>query len=222
MEKEIISSMPEMNDQETGEREKIQDKELSSMVICEKCGNVLEDGQDFCPKCGTEKIKEKTSDKQSENFVDDNSIDQSGKKMNDDKRKSLIIVGGGLAVLAVILLIVVLVKNKFDFNKKYPDLISKNWCTIASDGTWMELDTNPSDMDKDDFDLDYFADICNPCLKMIKQVNEDLGFSSSVYQKMGNTVWAQGRQSESNDEFIVNWTYHPDKGLEVMYEVKKK
>ncbi len=29
-----------------------------------------------------------------------------------------------------------------------------------------------------------------------------------------------GQQSEENKKFRVSWTYHPDRGLEVLYEKK--
>ena len=37
---------------------------------------------------------------------------------------------------------------------------------------------------------------------------------------MGETRSMDGRQSDENDKYKVTWTYHPDKGLEVMYEKK--
>lgn len=40
-------------------------------------------------------------------------------------------------------------------------------------------------------------------------------------EKMNTTTWSQGRQMDSNDKYIVTYTYHPDKGLEVMYEFNK-
>lgn len=55
---------------------------------------------------------------------------------------------------------------------------------------------------------------------MIHQVNKDLGFLAALYEKMQNVTWSQGLQVESNDKYTVTYSYHPDKGLEVMYEVK--
>ena len=57
-------------------------------------------------------------------------------------------------------------------------------------------------------------------LDAIQYVNEAFGFSSSVYTKMLKTSAAMGRQSESNEKYIVSWTYHPDEGLEVTYTKK--
>ena len=59
-------------------------------------------------------------------------------------------------------------------------------------------------------------------MDFIEQVNIDLGFSAALSEKMNTTSWDMGRQTQENDDYIVSWTFHPDKGLEVMYEVKGK
>ena len=97
-----------------------------------------------------------------------------------------------------------------DFNDMYSSIESESWCEIASDGSWMEIDTNPYDVD------DYFN---STALSKIKYINSDLGFSSSVYQEILETRALDGRQTESNDKYTVTWTYHPDDGLEVMYKI---
>jgi len=51
-------------------------------------------------------------------------------------------------------------------------------------------------------------------------MNTKLGFSDAVYRKMLQTSALMGRQSEENSKYRVSWTYHPDSGLEVMYEKK--
>ena len=57
---------------------------------------------------------------------------------------------------------------------------------------------------------------------MVEKINKDLGFSSALMEKMNTTTWSQGRQTDSNSKYRVTWTYHPDKGLEVMYEMNSK
>ncbi len=98
-----------------------------------------------------------------------------------------------------------------DFNDMYSSIEDESWCEIASDGSWMEIDTNPYDLD------DYYN---STALSKIKSINEDLGFSSSVYQEMLETRALDGRQSASSDKYTVSWTYHPDDGMEVMYKIK--
>ena len=95
--------------------------------------------------------------------------------------------------------------------KKFADIADESWCDIASDGSYMKLDTNPYDID-DSFNSDAW--------NKIEEVNTALGFSEALMGKMGETRSMDGRQSDENNKFKVTWTYHPDKGLEVMYEKK--
>lgn len=97
-----------------------------------------------------------------------------------------------------------------DFNDMYSSIEGESWCEIASDGSWMELDTNPYNLD------DYYN---STALYKIKSVNSDLGFSSSVYEEMMETRALDGRQSATSGRYTVSWTYHPDDGLEVMYKI---
>ena len=97
-----------------------------------------------------------------------------------------------------------------EFSDMYSSIESESWCEIASDGSWMKIDTNPYDID------DYYD---STALSKIKSINSDLGFSSSVYQEMLETRALDGRQTESNDKYTVTWTYHPDYGMEVTYKI---
>ena len=108
-------------------------------------------------------------------------------------------------------------EEKKDFNELYPGCANE-WWTIASDGSYMKIDTNPYDTDKDDFDWSYYETYFTPANDKIEELNKELGFAESLSEKMNNTTWSQGVQTDSNDEYVVTWTYHPDKGLEVMYE----
>lgn len=107
-----------------------------------------------------------------------------------------------------------------DFMELYASYDSEDWCTIASDGSYMKVDTNPNNDDGDDYWL--YMDAFLDGFDFIKKVNTELGFSSALEEKMNSTTWSMGRQTQENDNYIVSWTYHPDKGLEVMYEVKGK
>ena len=110
-----------------------------------------------------------------------------------------------------------------NFNEMYPDLKDKKWCTIGSDGSYLKIDTNPDDVDTDDLSdsslLYWYEEYVLPADEAIQQINTDLGFTDALVEKMNNTTWDHGMQSASNDTYTVTWTYHPDKGLEVMYEI---
>jgi RNA polymerase subunit RPABC4/transcription elongation factor Spt4 len=98
-----------------------------------------------------------------------------------------------------------------DFNDMYSDLDSESWCQIASDGSWMRIDSNPYNID-DKIELE--------AISKVKQINSELGFGSYVYDEMLETRSVDGTQYESNDDYSISWTYHPDRGLEVKYTIK--
>ncbi len=107
-----------------------------------------------------------------------------------------------------------------NFKELYSSYGLNDWCEIASDGSYMTVDTNPTDADSDDWWE--FYDAMTAGMDFIEKVNGELGFSAALTEKMNTSTWSMGRQSQENDNYIVSWTYHPDKGLEVMYEVKGK
>lgn len=132
-----------------------------------------------------------------------------------------------LAMIALVLIVAIIVGIS-SFNRNFFDRVAHKMlkeygkassCTRwAADGSTLEIDTNPND-----YDIDsslYNAIAAQDALEGIKFVNQELGFRNSVYTKMLSTTALMGRQTEENNKFIVTWSYHPDKGLEVMYEKK--
>ena len=107
-------------------------------------------------------------------------------------------------------------KNFLELYEKYG---AESWCTIGSDGSYMRVDTNPGDKDSDTYYY-LFDPSFSEAQAFIQQVNTDLGFTEALWVKMQETNALQGRQTDENEHYKVSWTYHPDKGLEVMYEVK--
>lgn len=86
------------------------------------------------------------------------------------------------------------------------------YCTLARDESYMEIDTNPNDEEyylKEDIGAAY-----------IIVANEALGLPDSIAMKMSQTRALDGRQTETYGDITVSWTYHPDHGLDVLYEVK--
>lgn len=120
-----------------------------------------------------------------------------------------------IIIAAVLLLFVLVAVNSFgnqSFTKLFPDYVTMSWCTMSSDGTWMKLDTNP---------FNFSSAYSSEAWRGIEKANTKLGFSSAINEKMRTTTWGMGRQTESNDKYTVSWTFHPDQGLEVLYEMKK-
>ena len=98
-----------------------------------------------------------------------------------------------------------------DFQAIYYEYCSSSFATVASDSSYLAVDTIPNDID-DHFDFAaHYA---------IEAINKALGFPESEINRMGQTRSLDGLQSYSNDEVEVTWTYHPDNGLEVSYSLK--
>lgn len=184
--------------------------------VCANCGNELQDGQEFCPKCG------QRAGAPVYPYANAASNAAARMRRNNAKKKKLLIAG--IAAVAVVAVIVVVCLGggigKKDFNDLYPQLDEEMWCTVAEDGSYLKIDTNPFDTDSDDFTLSYYENYFMPADEMIQQINKDLGFPDALYEKMTTSTWSMGKQSDSNKNYTVSWTYHPDKGLEVMYEIK--
>ena len=104
-----------------------------------------------------------------------------------------------------------------NFKQMYSKWENETWFSVADDGAWMRFDTNP-DNDDGDYYWRFYAAM-NAVNEHLPEVLEELGYSSSVYQKMKTTTWSMGRQTASTDTTTATWTYHPDKGLEILIEV---
>ena len=97
-----------------------------------------------------------------------------------------------------------------DFNALYNEFCSSKYAKVASDGSYLSIDTNPYDKD-DSFDYEAYTSIT--------KVNEALGFPESVLNKMGQTRSLDGMQTYTGKEVEVTWSYHPDHGLDVIYSL---
>lgn len=54
----------------------------------------------------------------------------------------------------------------------------------------------------------------------VDYMNQELGFSDALFEKMKTTRAIDGAQTDENEHFKVTWRYHPDDGLNVIYEKK--
>lgn len=94
----------------------------------------------------------------------------------------------------------------------YNKFCNSSYSEIASDGSYLTIDTNPDD--KSDY-------IEAEAILAIIEVNEELGLPESVNNKMDSTRALDGMQTYEGDGIEVSWTYHPDNGLEIMYSLIK-
>lgn len=185
--------------------------------FCPNCGTKIENGQLFCPKCGQKLTTEPSFEQNSKTKTD------TTPPLNKKKKKKLAIIIGvavGIIILTVTLIVVFSQNNKKNFKEMFSEYEAYSWCIFGEDGSYMRLDTNPDDIDSDDFTYSYYQFILDPANTAIAAVNKKLGFSDALKRRMDETTWSQGLRTESNGRYKVSWTYHPNKGLEVIYEIK--
>lgn len=191
-------------------------------VYCINCGMPLSYEQRFCPNCGSEQYKLQTT------------ITEQPEPKKKSKGK---IIGIIIAIVCSVAVLVggtiagvVIVSNlKENSNSsesseeeeyKGPDLQAVYdkiggdgyYCKLANDGSYISIDTNPLDLD------DYSA---SSAWSMIEELNYELDLPDSLKEKMIHTRALDGRQTATYEYVTVSWTYHPDQGLEVTYELNE-
>ena len=94
------------------------------------------------------------------------------------------------------------------------------WAESGSDWSYISIDTNPYDYDSSDYPS-LATMYMSVATTAIKKINEKLGLPESLYETMGRTTALMGRQTKTYNSIgiEVSWTYHPDKGLNVIDEV---
>lgn len=204
-------------------------------VICSVCGEALIDGQLFCTKCGTAVLQKRLCNNCGAELQPEQAfcpvcgtkiISLNKYKTNKQKKRRKIIPIVAVLIIAIAAIAIISVASLGkgtsggNFLKMYSDIASEEWCEISPDGKWMELDTNPNDIDEDDFTTVYYLTTYTPCIEKIEEINSELGFPASTKKKMDTTTALQGRQSDETDKYKVTWSFHPDKGLLVLYEIK--
>lgn len=178
------------------------------MNTCKKCGNKLSSNQKFCHNCG------ETNDEYQEEIETTNI---KTKKIWQDKKKVIII--GAVIIIAIIIIVAVVngdnsdkevAKKGVNLKKIYENIEGDDYyATLATDNSYIKIDTNPLDTEE------YFSSVA---WEMIEEINDELDLPDSLEEKMGETRALDGRITEKFDDVTVSWTYHPDTGLEVMYE----
>lgn len=179
-----------------------EEKPVSGRKFCTNCGEPLKPGQKFCGNCGMKfDVREIKADTEA----------VTAKAAADIKRKPVMFIAIAAVVVVIALIAMLGGGSSKDFSKKYSGWASESWCTIGTDGSYIQIDTNPLDLD-DHFDADAF--------EAIQTINSDLGFNDAVEQQMLATSALMGRQTAESDDATVSWTYHPDQGLVAIYEWK--
>ena len=209
-------------------------------MFCNKCGSNISEESKFCSVCGALVMQENESKDAQQNDVQNQPLGQAQENQQDNanvyaqnsgmpnqevggnsvsafsnptKKKKII------GVVAVIVAIVVAIiafsagNSKPNFEEIYFEYCSSSWASYASDGTYLRVDTNPYDFDDEGL---YYIE----AYYAIEKINAELGLPESLLEEMVNTTGNMGKQSRVYDKVEVTWSYHPDRGLEVMYILK--
>lgn len=196
-------------------------------MFCKQCGNAMGNEEKTCPKCGfsyeLEGQESAVEMQQTEEIGPAIDGDISSQKPSAKKTKLIIAIASCAVVLLVggLILLIVLKKPKVDFEKVYAECsLYSPYASVGSDNSYLMIDTNPYDVDKDDMDFD---ELCSTIAisGAIREVNEHLGLPDYLYEDMERTTALQGKQSQKYEEIgiEVTWSYHPDNGLEVRYRL---
>lgn len=176
---------------------------VEKKVVCSECGQETLETNSVCPNCGN---------KLGTNF----SISVKGPKVNVKNKKVLFIaIGVVIALVIIIALVISFGSNKtkkINMQEVY-DIVgcTDTYCEVASDGSYLEIDTNP-------YNLDDYSSLT--AMEYVKDANIELGFTESLYARMGKTRALDGTLTEENEYVKASWTYHPDKGFNVIYTLK--
>lgn len=128
-----------------------------------------------------------------------------------DNFDSTMVKRGIAAIIAGAILVWFFYFNGTDLKAVCEEYRGEWYCTIAEDGSYIYVDTDPLDFG------DYIED---GSLDAIEDINEELGFPDSVYAQMTNTRAIDGTMTYEKNGVSVSWTYHPDSGLEVIYSAE--
>lgn len=105
---------------------------------------------------------------------------------------------------------VTVTKAKPDFKAIFTKHCQAAWASLSADYSSISIDTNPSDIDKyTNFEA----------LDAIENINKELDLSDALYKSMMNTRALDGQQVRSFELVTVSWSYHPNKGLFVLYQL---
>lgn len=169
--------------------------------VCSKCGAKLEDDQQFCPACGQKATLE--IDAHVNQAISE--FNSKLKKNTKKKKKLPMIIGAVVVIIALVFAVSVL--SKPNFNKIFSDYSVEPWCTISRDGSCMTIQTGYYSYNQDA----YYA---------VEDINNELGFSDDLLERMGNTCTSDGVLTDENSKYKVSWSFTKSYGLKTTYTVK--
>lgn len=223
-------------------------RQISTKIVCKKCGNECDATQRFCPSCGIEisnmndnlctncgaKIPEsqhycpscgKKKEESKPLNMDGYSANSTITVSNGGGANKNLIVGIFIGLFVIVIVLFFVFKgcqlNGPNLKAVYDKYCSSEWAELASDGSYLKVDTNPYNEDEDDMSYSELGEDIRRSDIIKNSINKELNLPKSLGEKMGSTRALDGRQSETFDNIEVSWTYHPNQGLEVIYSKKK-
>jgi len=172
---------------------------------CENCGQMVEEDMQFCPNCGLTLSG------------DTPKLEKTMKKLNSfaellPAKKAKAAIGAAILLVAIFVLIICL-NGQVNFRRAYNKIGGESrygtWVKVGSDGKSLIIDTNPNDVEE-------FYD--EDALVAVRKMNSALGLPDSLLSTMTDTCALDGRQTKTYDKITVSWTYHPNRGLKIIYE----
>lgn len=197
---------------------------------CIFCGAEITENAKYCAICGREQLAQENPAPEQQPVMSEQTTDvnntqvspyinsqgtfetgapsmaQSYKKLST---KVKAIIGAAAGVLIVLLIVILALTSGSKLESVYDKYCNPMWASITEDGTALTIDSNPYDIEDE---------ISFEAISAIKKINEELGLGDGVFEKMKTTRAMDGMQSVTKKGYIVTWIYHPEKGLEVVYE----
>ncbi len=96
---------------------------------------------------------------------------------------------------------------------KYFEAVTTGALKVASDGSYLSIDTNPTDVKGGNS-----AMMVAIYVEMLNLVHEKLGISEATSEKLNHVRALDGTQTITDNGIKITYLYHPDQGLQVMYE----
>lgn len=188
-------------------------------MFCKNCGKEIDDNAKFCMYCGSTIHEENKEENKEENDKVNKILEDINKGTKMDSNKKLLKIVSAIGVIVAIIILAILMINNSGVNLKkvYNKVLEEDsgyykFINIASDNSYIEIDTNPNDID------DYYS---SEAWELIETINQELGFPKSLENKMLHTRSMDGKQTDKINNIEITWTYHPDNGLEVQYTKSK-
>ncbi len=191
-------------------------KPVEKYTVCPNCGKEVPREYAFCPYCGISSsfvnLPANDVDVKESSYAGNVPATISNALTAKKRSKKAVVAISIFAVIAVVAIYLLLIRINFhrvlDRVGAYED---GRYFTVASDGGYLKVDTNPNDISEGD--SLYAASV-------IVELNKKLGVSEAITEKMNDTRAIDGRQNAETLRLRISWTYHPTQGLQIIYEKK--